>query len=192
MTRFAFVVALAGGLALAQPAAAQDSVAAEYQYINLAASGLGHHMPLGFAIEYAHDLNGVWSIVGSGDWSRDSDTIQSFRLEPFLEPVAIDASLTQLTFAAGPRWNRTDAEGAGFYGQLLAGVTRTTTSSAVDGVSDSDHATDFTIQPGVGFALPFGETWRFVGGLDYRRVFSEGDRDIGLRLYAGIRKNFKK
>ena len=123
--------------------------------------------------------------------TRDGDTLEAFRLEPFLAPVDLDVTLTMTTFSAGPRWNRSDAEGAGVFGQLLAGVTRTTSRSDDGRNAASDHATDFMIQPGIGFAIPFEETWRFIGGIDYRRVFSEGDRDIGLRLYAGIRKNWK-
>jgi hypothetical protein len=180
-------------LALSFPAiaSAQNSVSASYQYLNLAAHGLGNHMPIGFAVDYGHDLNGTWNLVGDFDWSRDGDTLVGFRLEPFLEPVDLDVTLTMMTFAGGPRWNQGNADGSGIYAQLLAGVTRTTSHSNDGSTAASDHTTDFMVQPGVGFALPFEETWRFIGGVDYRRVFSEGDRDMGLRLYLGIRKNWK-
>jgi len=174
---FSVLTLLAG---LAAPATAQDYLDLEYQYFNYASSGLGQHVPLGVAVGYQYTINkGPWSVIGSIDWARDSE---SFALTPRLES---HSTLTLTAFSGGGRWTG-PGDSPVFLQLLLGAVTSSATVETSLTGPESASTTDFMFQLGAGFSTPLTERLSIVGQADYRDITGQIGRD-GLRLAGGLR-----
>ena len=166
-------------VSLAAPAAAQDFLDLEYQYFNYSSGGLGQHMPLGVAAGYQVTIKEPWSLIGSIDWSRDSE---SFSLTPRLES---HSTLTITAFSGGVRWTG-PGDSPVFLQLLLGAVTSNAKVETTITDPESASATDFMFQLGAGFSTPLTERLSIVGQADYRDITGQIGRD-GLRLAGGVR-----
>jgi opacity protein-like surface antigen len=133
-------------------------------------SGDSENLPLGWYADIAGNLSDSLGLVAevSGSYktfdSGDGDLKLSFH-----------------SLVAGPRLSRR-GDGASFYAQVLAGVTRL----KVSGGGFDDSTTKFALQPGIGLDFRMSDGLALRIGGDYRLIFFEGEKGKQWRATAGL------
>src|SRR6185436_4827837 len=102
--------------------------------------------------------------------------------------VDASGSVTLSTFGGGVRWNGTTSGGAVPFAQALIGVSRGkfSFSCEVGGVDFceglDENTSDTMVEFGGGVAVPFGGKTSFVGQVDFRRLFGNGEGTNSIRF----------
>jgi hypothetical protein len=182
---FVFGSVLAGVVAFAAPASAQD-LSVGYQWQRLSSEGEDTNLPLGFNVDASFPVNESIGIVGQVDWSRKSES------GTFLG-TSFDTTLNLTSFAGGVRWTAANASTRPFV-QALFGASHGSISCEVAGLDCDDivseaepSSTNALLQLGGGVTFPLTETIAGLAQFDYRRIFVEDSGVNNIRFVIGAR-----
>ena len=125
----------------------------------------------GWLISGGANLNPLFSVVG-----ELGGNYKSFDQGP------VDVKLSLYSFMFGPRIQARDNASFTPYGQILFGAVR----GSVEVADESDSETDFALQPGAGIDWWFQPNAGLRFGVDYRRIFTEGEGSNQFGIRVGI------
>jgi len=173
----AFVVCFAATAHAQQPSVPTFELSGGYQIFHVP----DQTFPFGLNVDAARNY-GALGLVGEVGFAYDSEEIG-----------ALDLSATAWNFGVGGRWTGFNAGRVWPFVQALVGAEVLNGDFEVAGVSVSDTATSFMVQPGVGVNLVVADGLGIVGQIDYRRTFFDEDTLIGdesnnqFRVFIGAR-----
>jgi hypothetical protein len=169
----------APAISFAQDAPKWD-VSAGYSLLN--DSTLGDEIDEGTFHGWLASFNyNVTPLIGiTGEVGRNSKSLEEFG-------GLVDADISFTSYLVGPRVGRR-VEKVGYFGQVLFGGVRSEASVDLLGESllDGEASNDFAIQPGAGVDYFVTPNTGLRVGVDYRRVFYEGEGSNQFRFHVGI------
>ena len=152
------VSALILSFAVAAPAAGQEHKAdVAFGYSLMHDSDLEETFPMGWSFAVNGNLNDRFGVVGEigGHYKT-------------IEFLGADLSASVHTFMGGPRFRKQSGKVVPF-AQVLAGMAR----GSVSYLEESEHGTDFAIQPGGGVDVPVTDRFGIRLQGDYRIITGE-------------------
>ena len=116
----------------------------------------------------------------TGEVGRNSKSLDEFG-------GLVDADISFLSYLVGPRVSRR-VDNIGYFGQVLFGGVRSEASVSLLNVPvlEGGESNDFAIQPGAGVDFFLTPNTGIRAGVDYRRVFYEGDGSNQFRFHVGV------
>jgi hypothetical protein len=156
------------------------------------------------APSFAQTTTPPWDFSAAYSFLRDQDFEENFHgwlisgganLTPLFSVVGelggnyksfddgpVDVKLSLYSFMGGPRIQARDSATFTPYGQILFGAVR----GSVSVEDESDSETDFALQPGAGIDWWFQPNAGLRFGVDYRRIFTEGEGTDQFGIRIGI------
>jgi hypothetical protein len=170
------------GVSSAAPARAQvpavptTDLSLGYQSLHIP----GQNYPLGVFVGVSRAVTDVVRIVGEAGLSIDQQSATN-----------LNGTLTFYQYGVGPRISARAGRVVPFAQLLAGGVHSRADLTTTAGAPFAASGNAFMLQPGVGVIVPMTGTFAFTGGVNYRRVFFEGDNDNQTSVFAGVRIAFR-
>ena len=179
---FAVLVLTILGLSAAVPATAQTlptpatDLSLGYQSLHIP----GQNYPLGVFVGLSRAVTDVVRIVGEAGISIDQQSASN-----------LNGTLMFYQYGVGPRISARGGRVVPFAQLLAGGVHSRADITSPGGTPFSASSNAFMLQPGVGLIVPMTRTFAVTGGVNYRRVFFEGNDDNETSAFAGVRIAFR-
>jgi hypothetical protein len=174
---FAFLVMGAAVPASAQaPPTPATDLSLGYQSLHIP----GQNYPFGVGVGVSRAITDMVRIVGEAGISIDQQSGSN-----------LNGTLTFYQYGVGPRVNARGGRVVPYAQVLVGGVHSRADLTTPAGAPFSASSNGFMLQPGAGVIVPMTRTFAVQGGVNYRRVFFNGDTDNETSVFAGVRIAFR-
>lgn len=140
----------------------------------------GQNYPFGVGVGVSRAITDMVRIVGEAGVSIDQQSASN-----------LNGTLTFYQYGIGPRINARHGRVVPYAQLLLGGVHSRADLTTSAGAPFSASSNGFMLQPGAGVIIPLTRTFAVTGGVNYRRVFFNGDTDNETSVFAGVRIAFR-